>query len=385
MSRHGIDAIAIERGALARLVDGPVPRMSPPGASGAVHVEGCLYPYDYACIIHELMRAASERVPVVVMHVDSPGGYVGGIYEVRRAIAAAQRAGVYVVAYVSGMCASAALWVASAADEVVVSPTAQVGSVGVVVTLYRCGDDECVEVVSTQTPAKRLDIDDEAALAQVQARVDALAAGMLADISRDRGVTVEALGAGAVYGAAEAVTRGVVDRIATDADDWMFMGGQPPIDYARRPRTVTLAASLTTGQEALDMSEQAAAQAAQTEALAREVERLRGESAAATARAEAAERQVRTRDAEALIDGAIRDTRIAQAARAAWVERAVRLGVEEVSGMLADLAPMAQVGQAVGHGSASEPTPPKTPREQEIARANDMLAQVRAQAGGGVR
>jgi ClpP class serine protease len=308
------------------------------------------------------------------MHVDSPGGYVGGVYELRRAITAAQEAGAYVVAYVSGMCASAALWVAAAADEIVASPTAQVGSVGVVVTLWRSSGEDYVEVVSTQTPSKRIDIEDAGAVASVQARVDMLATGMLADIAGDRGVAVEALGAGAVYGAAEAVERGVIDRIATEADDWMFLGGSAPADYTRRVRSVTLAASLTTETEALDMSEQAAAQAAQLEALAREVERLKGAQSADAARADAAELALRTRDAEAIVDGAIRETRIPQASRQSWVERAVRIGLDDVRAMLSDMVPQAQVGAATGHGGSAEPKPETSAAQAAVAKANELIA-----------
>jgi ClpP class serine protease len=359
----------------ARALSAPRPaRVLPDGAVGSMHLEGGLYPYDYSAARHEADKAMAERHPVLIIHVDSPGGYVSGVVETRRAIARAQAAGVYVVAYVYGTAASAALWVISGADEIVASPTAQVGGVGVVVTLYVEDAEHVVEVVSTQTPSKRASVDDGDYIAALQRRVDALAEVMLDDIARGRGVSREALGDGSVYSAQDAVERGLVDRIATDADDWMFMGGRMPLDYPRAVRTAPALASLDGGMEALDMSEQVAAQAAQLEALAREVERLKGAQQADAARAEAAELALRTRDAEAIVDGAIRETRIPQASRASWVERAVRIGLDDVRAMLSDMVPQAQVGSAAGHGGAAEPKPETTPEKAAVAKANELIA-----------
>jgi ClpP class serine protease len=359
----------------ARALSAPRPaRVLPDGAVGSMHLEGGLYPYDYSAARHETDKAMAERHPVLIIHVDSPGGYVSGVVETRRAIARAQAAGVYVVAYVYGTAASAALWVISGADEIVASPTAQVGGVGVVVTLYVEDAEHVVEVVSTQTPSKRASVDDGDYLAALQRRVDALAEVMLDDIARGRGVSREALGDGSVYSAQDAVERGLVDRIATDADDWMFMGGRMPLDYPRAVRTAPALASLDGGTEALDMSEQVAAQAAQLEALAREVERLKGAQQADAARADAAELALRTRDAEAIVDGAIRETRIPQASRASWVERAVRIGLDDVRAMLSDMVPQAQVGSAAGHGGAAEPKPETTPEKAAVAKANELIA-----------
>jgi|LakMenEpi03Aug12_release.lakeMendotaPanAssembly.Ray.scaffolds.fasta_scaffold02365_44 ClpP class serine protease len=368
----------------ARALSAPRPaRVLPDGAVGSMHLEGGLYPYDYDRARYETATAMAERHPVLIIHVDSPGGYVSGVVETRRAIARAQAAGVYVVAYVYGTAASAALWVISGADEIVASPTAQVGGVGVVVTLYVEDAEHVVEVVSTQTPSKRASVDDGDYLAALQRRVDALAEVMLDDIARGRGVSREALGDGSVYSAQDAVERGLVDRIATDADDWMFMGGRMPLDYPRAVRTAPALASLAGGtMEALVTEQEAAAMTARNEELAREVERLKGALSADAERANAAELALRTRDAEAIVDGAIRETRIPQASRGSWVERAVRIGLDDVRAMLSDMVPQAQVGSATGHGGAAEPTPPKTARELEIARANDMLAQVRAANGG---
>ena len=375
--------IAVLPGALAALL-AESQRVAPPGALGVAHMEGPLYPRCYHEMRRELAAAVAAGERVVVLHVDSPGGYVAGIRETRRAIAHARAAGVYVVAYVSGSAASAALWVASAADEIVASPTAMLGSVGVVVTIYR-DDDEVREVVSSMTPRKRESADDPGFLADLQARVDDLARIMLEDISADRGVSVDALGAGAMFGAADAVARGLADRIATDADDWMFLGGAMPLDYSRRVRSVTVAASLTT-DGGLDMTEQErAAMAAQNEALAATVGRLESEMAALREQASAHEQaaaqaraEVTRRDAAAMVETHVAAGRIPQASRAQWVEDAVALGTEKVGAMLERLAPIVPVAAPIGHGGAGETLPAAT----DVTRANDIIAAARRKQEG---
>jgi ClpP class serine protease len=83
---------------------------------------------------------------------------VNGVSELSNMVYAA-RGKKPVVAYASGDAASGAYWIASAADEIVVSDTSALGSIGVV-GMYRGksgkqGED--VEIVSSQSPHKRLD------------------------------------------------------------------------------------------------------------------------------------------------------------------------------------------------------------------------------------
>lgn len=385
----GTSAMAIDPAHMQALVKG-APKLSPPGALNVVHVEGPLYPMDYLSARLELKRAALQGEKVVVLHVDSPGGYVSGVRETRRAIARAREAGIYVVAYVSGMAASAALWLAAAADEVVLSPLAQAGSVGVVVTLGRDTEDgDTIEVVSSQTPRKRGSTNDSDYMAALQGRVDQLASVMLAEIAADRGVSVEQLGDGSVYGADDAVSRGLADRIAVEADDWMFLGGNMPTDYQRKVRTASASASITGGvEEALDMGEQdKAAEAvdnaalAQVEQLQAELDAVRAQLEQAQVAAHGATAELAKRDAEQMVDGFVAQGRVPQAKRGEWVERAVRMGIDEVAGMLADLSPIVAVASPVGHGGAAADVVTDDPRAAEVRRANDMLARFRAGRG----
>jgi ClpP class serine protease len=384
----GVSALAVEPSHLASMAQAKGKRYIE-GALGTMHVDGPLYPIDYYSMRLDLKRAQLQGEKVMVMHVDSPGGYVAGVRETRRAIARAQEQGIYVLAYVSGMAASAALWLAAAADEVVLSPLAQAGSVGVVVTLARDGEEgSTVEVVSSQTPRKRASTNDSDYIAALQRRVDQLASIMLSEIAADRGVAVESLGDGSVYAADEAVARGLADRIATNADDWMFLGGSMPLDYQRRVRSVTAAASISDGDREAPMGDvNTTAQAVDNAALG-EVERLQAELQAAREQLQAiqdaahkAQDELLRRDAVAMVETHVVGGRIPQAKRGEWVERAMRMGIDEVAGMLADLSPIVAVAAPVGHGGAAADAVSEDPRVAEVRRANDMLARVRAGRG----
>jgi len=99
-----------------------------PGVEGLVHVSEMSWTKKN---IHPgKIVSTSQEVEVVVLDVDSPGGYVGGIRELTDKIYNA-RGAKPIIAVANHMLASAALWIASAADEVVASPSSEIGSVGV--------------------------------------------------------------------------------------------------------------------------------------------------------------------------------------------------------------------------------------------------------------
>jgi signal peptide peptidase SppA len=80
---------------------------------------------------------ADLMVKSIALRIDSPGGTVAGTAEIASAIKAATAAGKPVHAYVDGLAASAAYWIASAAESITVSAsTAQAGSIGVITAHY---------------------------------------------------------------------------------------------------------------------------------------------------------------------------------------------------------------------------------------------------------
>ena len=83
--------------------------------------------------IGEALREARERedIKAVFLNIDSPGGTVTGTPELANAVAALDKKKP-VYAFSSGLMCSAAYWVASQARAIYATPSAQVGSIGVV-------------------------------------------------------------------------------------------------------------------------------------------------------------------------------------------------------------------------------------------------------------
>lgn len=158
----------------------------------------------------------------IVLKVDSPGGEANGCDELAAAIFAA-RGKKPITAFVSGMAASGGYWIASAADRVVISEAAMLGSIGVVLGIQdKTAADErrgvkTVEFVSSQSPGKRPDPNTDAGRARIQGMVDDLAGVFIAAVARHRGVTaetvVEQFGAGGIKVGADAVAAGMADEV----------------------------------------------------------------------------------------------------------------------------------------------------------------------------
>lgn len=72
----------------------------------------------------------------IVLDIDSPGGTVSGTMELAEYIFQARKYGKRIIAIANETCASAALWVGTSAHELVTTPTARSGSLGVVVGRY---------------------------------------------------------------------------------------------------------------------------------------------------------------------------------------------------------------------------------------------------------
>jgi signal peptide peptidase SppA len=173
---------------------------------------------SYSSVRKDLQAALDDpAVQSIVLNIDSPGGEVNGVAELADAIYAA-RGTKPIIAYVGGMGASAAYWLAAAADKVVASSTAQLGSIGVIATYAaEQGAAQSVDIVSSQSPKKKADPMTDAGRAQIQDRVDALARVFVGAVARYRGVAeskvLSDFGKGDVFVGADAVAAGLADEI----------------------------------------------------------------------------------------------------------------------------------------------------------------------------
>lgn len=232
----------------------PAPPMSlaasdvTPGASGNVRVlrlQGTILPragmmsaMSGAVSMEEFGRAFRQAaedpgVSALVLDVDSPGGRVDLVQETARTIHAMRREGRPIIAVANTLAASAAYWLASAADELVVTPSGMVGSIGVY-TVYQdasrglraAGIDT---TVISEGPRKAEGVHgplDDAAKAALQARVRVAYDAFTKDVAKFRKVPVAVVradpetaeahfGGGRAYGAEQAVRLGMADRVAS--------------------------------------------------------------------------------------------------------------------------------------------------------------------------
>ena len=166
-----------------------------------------------------------ERVGSILLHIDSPGGVVDGVPEMAAEIMDAR--GVKpVVAIADAMAASAAYWIAVAADELVVTPSGEVGSIGVFSShVDWSGFEEMQGIKTTLIAAGKYKVEanpfeplSDDARAAIQARVDDYYGMFVKGVATARGRKASEVrggfGEGRVVGARDAVAMGMADRVA---------------------------------------------------------------------------------------------------------------------------------------------------------------------------
>ena len=166
----------------------------------------------------------NSYVRAIVLDMNTPGGEATGINELGNLIRAG-RAIKPIKAYGGGTMASAGYWLGSAADEIIIDETAMLGSIGVVMSYMDTTERDAksgvraVEIVSTQSPDKRIDPTTDDGRAKVQAIVDALGDTFVAAVAANRAVSVDKVlsdfGRGGVLVGAAAVKAGMADRLGS--------------------------------------------------------------------------------------------------------------------------------------------------------------------------
>lgn len=169
---------------------------------------------------------ADPNVKAIVLNVDSPGGSVSGVQALADEIFKA-RGKKPIIAQVNSLAASAAYWIAAAADEIVMTPGAQVGSIGVYAThkdVSAAAEKEGVKVTFISAGKFKVEgnpfeaLNSEAASA-MQSMVDSYYVDFVSAVARGRGVSAEdvrgGFGQGRVVKDKAAVKEGMADRIDT--------------------------------------------------------------------------------------------------------------------------------------------------------------------------
>lgn len=181
-------------------------------------------------VSRELRRLmADDAVGAIVLDIDSPGGNVHGVQELADEIHS-YRGKKKIVAHANATSASGAYWLAAACDEIIVTPSGEVGSVGVF-----CAHEDKSEFLKSQgrtisyvqagkykTEGNSAGPLDEEARAYLQAMVDEMYGVFTKSLAKFRDIDVATVrstyGEGRMVMAAEALKRGMVDRIETFDD-----------------------------------------------------------------------------------------------------------------------------------------------------------------------
>jgi signal peptide peptidase SppA len=171
----------------------------------------------------------NDDVGAILLDIDSPGGRSDLVAEAAADIRKA-RDEKQVVAVANARAASAAFWLAAQASEVVVTPSGEIGSVGVFLLHEDYSQmDARIGVKTTLISAGKYKTEgnpyeplSEEAKATFQAKVDEVHDAFLADLAKGRGTTTKDVrdnfGEGRMVGPKDAVKAGMADRIESRDD-----------------------------------------------------------------------------------------------------------------------------------------------------------------------
>jgi signal peptide peptidase SppA len=214
-----LTSVTVEKIAVVSVIGTLVSRSGYLDAASGLQAYG-----DIADAIATAMDDASVRG--VILDVDSPGGEVGGLFDLVEQIQTIRGASakpLWAVANESAL--SAAYAIASAADRLYVTRTGEIGSIGVVaVHIDESGADAKAGVAWTFVFAGDRKVDgnaheplSERARATIQADVDRLYTEFCALVAANRGLNPEAVRGteAAIYRGTLAVRAGLADRLGT--------------------------------------------------------------------------------------------------------------------------------------------------------------------------
>lgn len=217
---------------IPQLLAGPEARRGQPStqplAAGMVHITGVLgqgdvwADTDYANIRASVRQQLKDpSVKTIDLYVDSPGGSVLGLPETADTIFAANKVKP-VRAFVNGIAASAAYWLASQASTITLTPSGEVGSVGVLdlhADISKALDSAGVKITAVTAGEHKVErapftaLTDDAK-SHMQQGVTAWYGDFLSAIRRGRGERVRTdsnYGGGRMLSARTALALGMVD------------------------------------------------------------------------------------------------------------------------------------------------------------------------------
>jgi signal peptide peptidase SppA len=218
------------------------PAVTRQGAAAVVRLDGPLmnepgFVSNWGlCITHEAFAAECGKleqdasVSTVVLDMHCPGWGVFGSSQSINAVERLKAAGKRVVAYGRDLVASGGTWLAALCDEVVLSPTAMIGSIGTLAIVY--DTSKMFEDMGVSPVVLASDPDKACGAAGVpitetwkqnqQRMVDEHSRDFFEAVSKGRGIPVASIAAmkAGMYGPRDAVAMKLADRVE-DYDDFL--------------------------------------------------------------------------------------------------------------------------------------------------------------------
>lgn len=189
---------------------------------------------SYQRILSDFKTMVEAGASIIVMDADSGGGEAYGMMETANQMRKiADTNDVKFITYVDGYAASAMYGLSAASHEIIVNPDAQVGSIGVVVSLANYSEAEKqygLKRVYVTAGESKVPYDQEGEftkefLADIQNKVDSLYEKFTSHVADYRTITtssVKSLGA-KMYTAEDALTNGLADKVMTREEFFNYL------------------------------------------------------------------------------------------------------------------------------------------------------------------
>jgi ClpP class serine protease len=170
---------------------------------------------------------AMPSIRTIIFDIHSYGGQTWGARELADTIYNARSSDKRIISVINSCAAGSALWIATAAQQVVVTPGGEIGGLGVVVAHQDFSKAEQMQGTKTTLlayPERKIQGHefaplDKAAHTQLQAEVRATYSTFVGAVARNRNVSnamaVSRFGKGGMLRADEAVKVGLADRVAS--------------------------------------------------------------------------------------------------------------------------------------------------------------------------
>lgn len=193
---------------------------------------------SYEGMLDQFAELVDEGVDTVVLNQDSGGGEAYGMMEFAERIRElADENEVRIVSYVDGISASASYGISAVADEIIVNPQAQVGSIGVVVRLMndsKALEDKGYQRTFVHAGANKVPYDtegnfSEAFINELQASVDEMYEEFTGHVAKYRDMSVEKVKGteAGMFSAKAALELGLADKVMTRKEFVEYLADRP--------------------------------------------------------------------------------------------------------------------------------------------------------------